>query len=108
MTFSDDSSPRRVLAFTGTRHQFVEWLRGLHLVPADLWVSGDPLDELFEWELTASIARHPAGKGLGPIDGLHDSNADGFWSERGFCCALASDFNTAGARHSADCVRSGE
>lgn len=62
MTLSAQHPRRRVLAFRGTRRQFLTYLAGL--VPADLYRDG-PLDEEYDWELTCSIARHPAGKGLG-------------------------------------------
>lgn len=53
---------RRVLLFRGTRNELLTYLAGL--VPADLWQRGDGLDETYEWELTAAISRHPAGKML--------------------------------------------
>lgn len=83
---SDDRSPRRVLAFTGTRQAFLRYLVSSRFLAEFL---AEPDDEQRDWELTASIARHPAGKALG------------------FCCSMASDFASNGVRHSDDCPRVG-
>lgn len=67
---------RTVITFRGTLAEFLDFLTDMH--------AARPLVK-DEWDLTASIARHPAGKGLG------------------FCCAVASDFASNGVQHSADC-----
>lgn len=59
------ADPRRVLSFTGTIVGFLDYLDAAvdmeHLQNELLDVSARTE---YEWELTASIARHPAGKGL--------------------------------------------
>ncbi len=51
---------RRVaLSFIGTSAEFRAWLAQLSTLVND---------EAYEGELTAAIARHPAGKGLGKVD----------------------------------------
>lgn len=62
------ADPRRVLSFTGTRCEFLLWLEAMVDLQDVAGVPPEfvPLDagETYEWELTASISRHPAGKGL--------------------------------------------
>jgi hypothetical protein len=55
--------PRRVLSFTGTRADFLDYLNGLP--HSGTWRRMVDAYETYEWEITASIVRHPAGKGLG-------------------------------------------
>lgn len=64
-TSPDPAPPRRVLTFTGTRQSFLAYLVSARFLAEFL---SEPDDELRDWELTASIARHPAGKGLVPGD----------------------------------------
>lgn len=65
--------PRRVLSFTGTLGAFLDYL--------DSWDTAGQMDrataagESYDWELTASIARHPAGKGLQAGDPSRAENA---------------------------------
>lgn len=61
-TTSPTSEPRRVLSFTGTLSEFYDYLDAFRWTTANLGGTGD---DAFEWDLTASVARHPAGKGLG-------------------------------------------
>lgn len=60
---------RVVMRFEGTSREFRAWLNQLSTLVDD---------EAYQWELTASIARHPAGKGLGcaqiRTDGWLDEN----------------------------------
>lgn len=60
-TCPEADSRRRVLTFTGTRSAFLRYLVSTRFLTEFL---AEPDEELREWELTASIARHPAGKGL--------------------------------------------
>lgn len=73
-----DLGPSRILSFSGTIGEFLDYIARWQLVSS---VDNRNLTwaDTYEWELTAAIARHPAGKRLGPIEGLHDSNTDGFW-----------------------------
>lgn len=64
---SQDESRFRVLTFTGTVPEFLEWRRGFLNLAAQC-ERPLSLDDVYAWELTASIARHPAGKGLRPGD----------------------------------------
>lgn len=63
-----DKPGRRILSFTGTRREFLLWLEAMVDLQDVAGVPPEfvPLDagQTYEWELTASIARHPAGKGL--------------------------------------------
>ncbi len=61
----DPVQPTRILTFTGTRDELLDYLNGL-TNPRGFTVGGIVEDwAIYEWNLTASIARHPAGKGLG-------------------------------------------
>jgi len=51
-------SRRVVLSFQGTSREFTRFLAQLTTLVAD---------ESYDWELTASVARHPAGKRLGVV-----------------------------------------
>ena len=63
------ATPRRVLSFTGTRAEFLRFLSA-SLAPGGpphgmCWSELAATDrDVYEWQLTGSIARHPAGKGL--------------------------------------------
>ncbi len=63
MDLSDTPIRYRILAFRGSRAQLRDYLNAclddVLSRPRDY-----PATEEFEWELTASISRHPAGKGL--------------------------------------------
>ena len=59
------NEPTRILTFTGTIGEFMDYIaRWSSLTLVDdrnlAWA------ERYEWDLTASIARHAAGKGLVP------------------------------------------
>lgn len=58
------SDPIRILTFTGTRAEFFHYLDSDEFT--DTFVaSASVADEAYEWEVTAAISRHPAGKKLG-------------------------------------------
>ncbi|MDQ2699791.1 MAG: hypothetical protein M3Y23_00505 [Actinomycetota bacterium] len=59
------AEPTRVLTFTGTRDQFFDWLNTVRPVFPCSTSADLVANHVYEWEITASIARHPAGKGLG-------------------------------------------
>lgn len=50
--------PRLVFAFSGTRSEFEAFLEALDVYALTID------DEETEWQITASMSRHPAGKGL--------------------------------------------
>lgn len=56
--------PTRVLTFSGTVADFLDYMDRVRLDWALAWTPADEA-EAFDWEVTATIARHPAGKGLG-------------------------------------------
>lgn len=58
-----ESSRRRVLTFRGTVEEFSAFMDGPWLGEVND-VGAPNLREVYEWQLTAAIARHPAGKGL--------------------------------------------
>lgn len=70
------TAPRLVLSFTGTTVELLGYLaspdasallaRQVSTHSVQLITGYDDLvSNRYDWELTASIARHPAGKGLG-------------------------------------------
>lgn len=56
------AEPTRVLSFTGSVREFLDALDRWSL---EAYAIGGRAVEVYEWQITASIARHPAGKGLG-------------------------------------------
>ena len=77
-TFSDGknamtnpASPRCVLSFTGTPAELLAYLD--RFAAGSFAAAGLSLAEVVEWELTATIVRHPAGKGLRACEECHDS-----------------------------------
>jgi hypothetical protein len=59
-TNTDPANRKVVLFFRGTSRELRAWLAEISLLTSD---------DAYEWDLTASISRHPAGKGLGtPAD----------------------------------------
>lgn len=61
MTLSAEHPRRRILTFRGTPNELLAYLR-TEVFAEDL---AGAYRDVYDWELTASIARHPAGKGLG-------------------------------------------
>lgn len=62
MTNADNAqTPFRYATFRGTISEFLIYL-GSHAGASGFTDLADPAE--YEWELTASISRHPAGKGL--------------------------------------------
>jgi hypothetical protein len=53
---TDEPVRRRILTFRGTPRELLSYLRTASLSYVD--------EDEYEWELTASISRHPAGKRL--------------------------------------------
>lgn len=58
------AEPIRVLSFTGTVSDFLDYMDRVKFDWSLQWTPSDELEE-FDWSVTASVARHPAGKGLG-------------------------------------------
>jgi hypothetical protein len=58
------TGPTRVLTFSGTVSDFLDYMDRVRGDWALSWTPADEAEE-FDWEVTAAIARHPAGKGLG-------------------------------------------
>lgn len=56
------SRSRRVMTFRGTITELLTYLASVDFT-AVLAAKSDP--DVYEWNLTASMSRHPAGKGLG-------------------------------------------
>lgn len=54
--YKRDPERRVALFFSGTSQDFRSWLEHLSALVGP--------EDVYEWDLTASIARHPAGKGL--------------------------------------------
>lgn len=54
----------RILSFKGTSQEFLDYL---HRWPTAKWPNLGELSEseVYEWEITASMSRHPAGKKIG-------------------------------------------
>lgn len=56
---------RTVLRFRGTPVELLDYLKSPALVISWLFELSEADLAEYEWELTRSISRHPAGKGLG-------------------------------------------